>query len=79
MPENLPEPPSVDNIEPANMTAAELRDKAEQLSAWLEHAQGVREITDEEDALIDEVTEAFNVVTRERRNRHSEEFPQRGS
>lgn len=79
MPENIPEPPVIESLEPTEMTAAELRDKAEQLSKWLEQAQSVREITDEEDALIDEVTEAFNVVTRERRNRHSEEFPQRGS
>jgi hypothetical protein len=79
MPGKLPDPPPVDDLDPSVMTAAELRDMAEKLWSWLEKAHSAKTVSEPEEEAIDEVTLALNEVTRERRRRHSEEFPMRGS
>ena len=79
MAERLPEPPAMGDMEPASMTAKELRQAAERLWSWLEKAQSANETTNSEERSIDRVTAAFNEITRERRRRHREEFPMRGS
>ena len=79
MPGALPQPPDTNSIDPRSMTAAELRQTAEKLWSWLEKAHSAGTVSESEEEAIDEVTLALNEVTRERRLRHSEEFPMRGS
>ena len=74
----LPDPPDIDSMDPASMSASELRVALETLWEWLEQAQ-MAPLADAPDDEVVEAVEAKMVeITRERRDRHSDEPAPRG-
>jgi hypothetical protein len=74
----LPDPPDFNSMDPASMSAGELRVALESLWEWLEEAQ-MAPLADAPDDEIVEAAEAKMVeITRERRDRHSDEPAPRG-
>ena len=74
----LPDPPDIDAMDPSMMSAAELRVALEELWEWLEKAQ-MASLADAPDDDVFEAVEAMMVeITRERRDRHSDEPAPRG-
>ena len=74
----LPDPPDVDAMDPSMMNATELRVALEELWEWLEQAQ-MAPLADAPDDETFEAVEAKMVeITRERRDRHSDETAPRG-
>ena len=74
----LPDPPDIDAMEPSMMNATELRVALEKLWEWLEQAQ-MAPLADAPDDETFEAVEAKMVeITRERRDRHSDERAPRG-
>ena len=74
----LPDPPDINSMDPASMSAGELRVALEQLWEWLEEAQ-MAPLADAPDDEIVEAVEAKMVeIIQERRDRHSDEPAPRG-
>ncbi len=74
----LPDPPDIEAMDPSMMSAAELRVALEELWEWLEQAQ-MASLADAPDDDVFEAVESMMVeITRERRDRHSDEPAPRG-
>ena len=74
----LPDPPDIDAMDPALMSAGELRVALEELWEWLEQAQMAPLAEAPDDELFEAVEAKMVEITRERRDRHSDEPAPRG-
>ena len=74
----LPDPPDIASMDPALMSAGELRVALEELWEWLEQAQMAPLAEAPEDELFEAVEAKMVEITRERRDRHSDEPAPRG-
>lgn len=74
----LPDPPDIEAMDPALMNASELRVALEDLWGWLEQAQMAPLSEAPDDELFEAVEAKMVEITRERRDRHSDEPAPRG-
>ena len=74
----LPDPPDIDALDPTLMSAGELRVALEELWEWLEQAQMAPLADAPDDELFESVEAKMVEITRERRDRHSDETAPRG-
>ena len=74
----LPDPPDIDAMDPALMSAGELRVALEDLWEWMEQAQMAPLAEAPDDELFEAVEAKMVEITRERRDRHSDERAPRG-
>lgn len=77
----IPDLPDVTSLNPQMMTALELQSSIEQVFDWLQAVEALDESRSEEDideATVQRIRDAANVLLLERRERHSDEGAPRG-
>ncbi len=74
----LPDPPDVTSLVPRMMTATELQKSLELLFDWLHIADASPDLGVAEQASVQKVRDAVNLLLSERRERHSDESGFRG-
>ena len=74
----LSDPPDLSAMDPAIMSAQELRAAHESLSEWLDRAYSAPLSDAPDDEAVEAVEEKLVEISRERRDRHSDEPAPRG-
>ena len=75
---SIPKPPDSLNIDPASLTAKELRLAQETLWEWIQAAEAAPPETAPDDELLESARQQLNAIIAERRDLHSDEPAPRG-
>ena len=75
---SISEPPEAINVDPASLTAKELRLAQESLWEWIQTAEAAPLDTAPDDEVLEAARQQLNAIIAERRDLHSDEPAPRG-